>query len=122
MSDHILIIDDEQPLIDLMRVLLRPLSRTIESATSGADAIQFAQVDPPAVVVLDLMLPDMSGFEICRVLKEMHPKLPVIICTALHDSAAEEQAQKVGASFFLRKPVSRAVICETVNKALENRQ
>ncbi len=69
MANHILIVDDEPVTIDLMRLMLRTLNIEVEGASTGAEAIGLAQADPPLLIILDLMLPDMSGYDVCEALK-----------------------------------------------------
>ena len=120
MPDYILIVDDEQAMIDLLKVMLRMSNYPVEGATSGADAIALAQVAPPRLVLLDLMMPDMSGFDVCQTLRTVPglEAVPIAILTAKHGPDVEEQAHRCGANFLLIKPVTRGQLLELVEKAL----
>ncbi|HRE49322.1 MAG TPA: response regulator [Aggregatilineales bacterium] len=120
MTDHILIVDDEQQTLDLLRIMLRPLNRPIESVMNGHDTLISVEYNPPRVILLDFMLPDMTGLEVCTRLKAdaSAAHIPVIFYTASHDKIIETQAQDAGADYFLRKPATRAMLCETIETAL----
>jgi putative two-component system response regulator len=120
MSDYILIVDDEQPMIDLLKVMLKMSNYRVEGATSGSEAIALAQIAPPRLILLDLMMPDVSGFDVCQTLRTIPgtENVPIAILTAKHGPDVEEQAHRSGANFLLIKPVTRGQLLELVEKAL----
>jgi CheY-like chemotaxis protein len=124
MQDHILIVDDEPVTVELMRLMLKTLNIAVESASTGAEAITVVEGNPPLLVILDLMLPDMSGYDVCASLKKSptSANIPVVMLTARHDQAARDKAEGVGVNYFLTKPVTRAQLNECLQTALKDRK
>ncbi len=79
---QVLVVDDEPVLAELVSMALRYEGWDIATAGDGAGAIELARDNPPDVVVLDVMLPDMSGLDVLRRLREMQPGLPLLLLTA----------------------------------------
>lgn len=109
----LLIVDDAPENLHLLRAILEKEYR-IKAAIDGAKAIELAcnPEDPPDLILLDVMMPGMHGYDVCRALKanETAKKIPVIFVTALNDIADESQAFDVGAVDFITKPVSAPVV------------
>src|SRR3954467_7694438 len=76
---HVLVVDDEPVLAELVSMALRYESWSVATAGDGATALASARKNPPDVVVLDVMLPDMSGLEVLRKLREQTPALPLLL-------------------------------------------
>ena len=79
---NVLVVDDEPVLAELVSMALRYEGWEIATAGDGATAIALARENPPDVVVLDVMLPDMSGLDVLRKLRERIPRLPLLLLTA----------------------------------------
>jgi CheY-like chemotaxis protein len=110
MSKYVLIVDDDPANIELFEMMLSTFQVEVRSATLGSDAIEQVHQAPPLLVLLDLMLPDMSGFEVCAQLKAA-PKtagVRIAMLTGRNDTAAHQKAAEAGADDFLVKPVSRS--------------
>jgi CheY-like chemotaxis protein len=120
MPNHILIVDDDVANIDLFKVMFRTLNVEVQSATTGGEALEQAQSDPPLLLFLDLMLPDMTGFEVCARLKgdPATARIQIAMLTGRSDEAARQKAQEVGADHFLVKPVTRADLKALLDSAL----
>jgi CheY-like chemotaxis protein len=110
MSSYILIVDDDLANIELFEVMFRAFQVEVRSATLGSEALAQARQEPPSLVLLDLMLPDMSGFEVCAQLKAAPETagVRVAMLTGRNDAAARQKADQVGADAFLVKPISRS--------------
>lgn len=117
---RVLIVDDEADNIELFRLMLRPFNLELESAQLGGEALEKARQAPPALILLDLMLPDMSGFEVCAQLKAMPStaQIRIAVLSGRTDEAARQKALAVGADYFLIKPISRADLKSVVEAAL----
>jgi two-component system phosphate regulon response regulator PhoB len=105
----ILVIDDEPDVADLLRINLRTRGQfTISSATNGAIGLQKVREQSPALIVLDLMLPGMSGFEVCRVLKAdaATEPIPVVFLSAKAEIADRIHGLEMGAADYVTKPFS----------------
>lgn len=106
----ILIVDDQSLGREILASVLMPEGYAIHFAGSGPEAIAQAHNLIPDLVLLDVMMPDMDGFEVCRSLRA-DPRLalvPIVLVTALDDQASRIRGLEAGADDFLSKPVSRA--------------
>ncbi|MGE6460534.1 response regulator [Pseudoalteromonas tetraodonis] len=108
---RILIVDDEPANLKVMREVLARNYR-LSFAKSGAVALQLIENDPPKLILLDVMMPDMNGFEVCKILKA-NPKtahIPVIFVTALTQEQDESEGFSLGAVDYITKPISPAIV------------
>jgi DNA-binding response OmpR family regulator len=103
MSETILVVDDEQHIIDLVKLYLEQEGYRITSETDGAAALDHILADPPALVVLDLMLPGLDGWEVCRRVRAQSD-LPIIMLTARNDDIDKIVGLELGADDYLTKP------------------
>ena len=117
----ILVVDDNTELLDLLRVLLeqRGGHQAILSA-DGTDGLAKALADPPDLVILDVMMPDVSGYEICRQLRAnpSTASIPIIMLTARGQSVDHQAALDAGANDHMIKPVDMDGLLERVNDLL----
>ena len=118
----ILIIEDQEPLCNLYRTVLRTFNHDIEFATTGAAGVEAAQADRPDLIVLDLLLPEMPGTEVAEKLQELGilPDVPLIVTTALDEMEAQVIAESLGAAAVLNKPFSVTSIIELFNGILDS--
>lgn len=120
----VLIVDDERVNIDLMVGLLKPHYRTLV-ATGGEQALRRATGDPPPdIILLDVMMPGMDGYEVCRRLKAdpATKAIPVIFVTAMSEVGDETAGFALGAVDYITKPVSPPIVEARVKAHLENKQ
>ena len=104
MNDHILIIDDNEDLLNLTKATLKTEDYEISTAKSGRDGLQkFYEVNPD-LVILDIMMPDMSGWTVCERIREMS-NVPILMLTGLSSDHDIEQGVELGADNYLVKPV-----------------
>src|SRR5260370_7891378 len=101
MTDHdqipqVLLVDDELNIRELVQVALKFHGCSVTTAATGQDALLQADAGRPDLIVLDVMLPDMDGFEVCRRLRAMGNEVPVIFRTARHTSSATVTALTTG--------------------------
>ena len=116
----ILCVDDDPLILQMVGDILRFHGYTTITAGNGTAALEAAGREQPALILLDIMMPEMDGFEVCRRLKA-DPSLkaiPIIILTAMSDPALNVKAFEAGAELALRKPVERATVLRTVEAAL----
>ncbi len=105
-GDDILIVDDTAPNLQVLSSMLRSQGYRVRSALSGALALRAARTKPPDLVLLDVMMPEMDGYEVCRQLKA-DPALqavPVIFLSALNDTDDKVRGFHEGAADFITKP------------------
>ena len=102
----ILVVDDEAVLAEMMSMALRYEGWTVRTAADGAAALAAAREDRPDAVVLDVMLPDMSGLEVLGALREQHPQLPVLLLTAKDAVEDRIAGLSAGGDDYVTKPFS----------------
>ncbi|MGC1479315.1 MAG: response regulator transcription factor [Chthoniobacterales bacterium] len=108
MSDTVLVVDDEQDVVDLLRYNLNRAGFTVHTAVNGLDGLKLAHELRPDVIILDLMMPEMSGEKVCRSLKEdaETAAIPVIMLTAKVEAEQRIQGLELGADDYVTKPFS----------------
>lgn len=116
----VLVVDDEPFNLSLMDGILSK-HYTVQLASSGPDALKFALSNPPDLILIDVMMPVMDGFELCRQLKDNAATLhiPVIFITAKNEVKDEELGFSVGASDFIHKPISVPIVAARVRTHLK---
>ncbi|MBI3753423.1 MAG: response regulator [Deltaproteobacteria bacterium] len=104
----LLIVDDEEKNRKLMGVMLSSYGYDFEDAENGFEALKKIKETMPDLIFLDIMMPEMDGFEVCRRLKEdtKTNHIPIIIVTALDDTKTRLKALEMGASDFITKPIN----------------
>jgi DNA-binding response OmpR family regulator len=102
-GELILVVDDEPSILDLVGMYLGREGFRVETAADGAQALQRVQAQPPALLVLDLMLPEVDGFEVCRRVRAAST-LPILMLTARDDDVDKIVGLELGADDYLTKP------------------
>ena len=113
-----LIIDDEERVSRVLAQYFTIKGYQVTTFTSGEDALTQAETLKPQVILLDLMMPDMSGFEVLQRLKQRHPQWPVVIVSATDRQEAEPRALQLGADAFLTKPVDFSTLSATIDRLI----
>ncbi len=116
----ILVVDDTAANLMLMNDLLQPLY-AVRVASSGARALKIANTDaPPDLILLDIMMPEMDGYEVCRLLKSNPAtrEIPVIFLTAKSETVDEEMGFELGAADYITKPISPPIVLARVKTNL----
>ncbi len=105
-GETVLIVDDEPHIVELAQMYLEREGFQVESATTGAAALERIARQPPAVLVLDLMLPQVDGWEVCRRVRSgtAAPDLPIIMLTARDDDVDKVVGLEIGADDYVTKP------------------
>jgi len=108
MSERILVVDDEPDLLELVRMNLSQAGFEVDTAVDGAAALKALRGERPDLVVLDLMLPDVSGTDLCRQLRSdpAFAELPIIMLTARADEVDRVVGFELGADDYVTKPFS----------------
>ncbi|MCA9290837.1 MAG: response regulator [Phycisphaerales bacterium] len=116
----ILLVDDNLQNLELMQAYLESLPCALKVARDGAEAARMIDAEPPDMVLLDVMMPRMSGFELCQRIKAS-PRtrdIIVIMVTALHEVGDLERAVESGTDDFLTKPVNKLELLTRVRSLL----
>jgi two-component system alkaline phosphatase synthesis response regulator PhoP len=103
-GERILIVDDEPNIVQLARLYLEREGFKVESAGDGRSALATVQQRPPALLVLDIMLPEMDGLEVCRRLRASGNSLPILMLTARDEDVDKILGLELGADDYLTKP------------------
>ncbi|MCI5120806.1 MAG: response regulator, partial [Candidatus Electrothrix sp. AUS4] len=117
----ILLIDDDPLIIAILRYILEHERYRVLDAQNGQGGLQLAEEEQPDLILLDINLPDINGFGVCKQLKlnEKTAGIPIIFLTATGIEGNEYRGFEEGAVDFLRKPVNKAQLCARVNNALD---
>jgi two-component system KDP operon response regulator KdpE len=102
--ETILTIDDNPQLTEMLRLCLEKQGYKVIAAYSGNEGLRKFRDNRPHLVVLDIMMPDMDGWEACRKLREMSPNVPILILTVLKEKANIVRGLALGADAFVAKP------------------
>ncbi len=123
MTARVLVVDDEPDLLELVRVNLAQSGYAVETASSGSDALAALRRAPPDVMILDLMLPDISGTELCaRVRADQRlTGLPIIMLTAKSEEIDRVVGLELGADDYVTKPFSPRELSLRVRAVLRRR-
>ena len=119
-SATILIVDDEERNRKLLDVLMKAEGYRTVAAVRGQEALDIAARDKPDLILLDMMMPGMDGFEVARALKN-HPEtseIPLVVVTSLDDPASRQRALAAGADKVLTKPIDRWQLSQHVSSLL----
>ena len=122
-GERILVVEDERSIADLVAEALRRQGYRVETAGDGDQALEVAETTLPDLVILDLMLPKLDGWEVCRRLREEETtrRIPIIMLTARRDEKDVVAGLELGADDYLRKPFSLAELLARVKAHLRAR-
>lgn len=119
---QVLAIDDDRTVLRLIQKSLADFEVEVKTAASGLEGLAILEAERPHVLFLDIMLPDKSGIDLAREIRDFDPKLPVIFITATEDSSVAIEAMKLGAYEYVLKPLGIEQVQELVERALETRR
>lgn len=117
---RILLVDDEQNILMLVKQILEMAGYNVDTASNGPEALEKARKVTPDLIVLDLMLPGLDGYQICGILKHdrLTMKTPILILTARSQPKDYELGMKVGASAYMTKPFEPLALIAKVGELL----
>ena len=118
MSKKILIIDDEPQLVKSISVRFKASGYEVVSAGDGVSGINKFKEEPPDLVILDIMMPGLSGLDTLRELKQLNAAVPVIMLTAYGTPQSAIEALRLGAYDHLAKPFNTETLLEMIKKAI----
>jgi two-component system, OmpR family, KDP operon response regulator KdpE len=116
-SQRILVVDDERQILRALKVILREAGYDVAEATTIEEALDVASVRPPDAAIVDLMLPDGSGVELCRRLREWS-QMPILVLSAVGEEDAKVEALEAGADDYVTKPFGTRELVARLGAAL----
>ena len=116
---RILVVDDEPDTLGLIKLTLQTAGYQVQTATGGREGLRLVREEPFDVVILDIMMPDVSGFDVMRELNnDPTPPPPVIFLTARSGEEDQETGMSLGVTHYLLKPITRGSLLDAINQAL----
>ncbi len=122
-GSKILVVDDNAQNLELLVAYLDGLSCQVITATDGMEALEKVKTESPDLILLDIMMPRMSGFEVCRKLKSAPATrdIPIVMVTALNELGDIERGVESGTDDFISKPVNRLELVTRIKSLLRVR-
>ncbi len=116
----ILIVDDEEHIVEMLKIRLEALNYETVTAGDGQEGLRMARSEKPDLIVLDLMLPKLDGYKVCRMLKfdEKYKHIPIIMFTARAQDSDVKLGQETGADGYVTKPFEPKVLMGRINELL----
>ena len=117
----ILIVDDEVELVIAMQIRFEQSGYDVLSANDGQEALDKARSEKPNLIILDLMLPKLDGYKVCRMLKfdEKYKHIPIIMLTARAQESDKELGMEVGADAYITKPFDSGLLLLKVEELVK---
>jgi len=114
---RILVVEDNAELAKLLELILRRAGYEILVAVDGFDALRQFEIQHPDLVLLDIMLPNLDGYEVCdRIRHELHSDVPVVMLSSLDSYLDMERSRQVGATDHIAKPFDKDVLLNVIEK------
>ncbi len=117
----ILVIDDDPAMTDLLKLLLRQTGAEIRTVNDGRAGINLTKSFNPSIIILDLMMPEMDGWQICKEIRTFND-VPILILSALDSPGLVAAALDTGADDYLIKPVTSSVLIAHINNLVRRAQ
>jgi two-component system alkaline phosphatase synthesis response regulator PhoP len=113
----ILVADDELDILEILNFNLEAEGYNVIKATNGNEALEMARIHKPDLIILDVMMPGKTGFEVCKILRAQKEfeKTIIIFLTALNDESTEIKGLETGGDDYITKPISPKVLISRVN-------
>jgi two-component system, OmpR family, alkaline phosphatase synthesis response regulator PhoP len=121
MAKKILAVDDEQDILSMLKMRLEASGYEIITASDGNTAYNTAKAEIPDLIILDLMLPGMDGYQVCRLLKfdEKYKQIPIIMLTAKGQQEDKDWGAKAGADCYMTKPFEAKELLNKIKEFLK---
>jgi len=114
----ILVVDDSPTQLNMMRAPFEENGYQVITATDGEEAVSMVETENPQLVVLDVIMPKLNGFQACRKIKSMNQDLPIILLTSKNQKSDEFWGMKQGADVYMTKPFDSAELFAAAVKLL----
>lgn len=119
----ILLVDDEPDILSMLKMRMEASGYEVITAADGNTAYNKAKSDVPDLIILDLMLPGIDGYQVCRLLKfdEKYRHIPIVMLTAKGQREDKEWGEKVGADYYFTKPFNAVEVLDKIKGLLERK-
>ncbi len=123
-KEHLLVVEDEIDIQEMIKYNLEKENYKVTAVTTGEEAVKVARHQSPNLIVLDLMLPEIDGFEVCRILKNDNDTagIPIVMLTAKGEEADIVAGLELGAEDYITKPFSPRVLIARIRTVLRRRK
>src|SRR5215510_16349453 len=121
MTNKILVIDDDTAVTDLLSVLLRSQGFDVTATNNSTEGLHAARQAEPDLIILDLMMPEMDGWEVCRAVRTFS-QVPIIGLSALNDPSMVASVLDAGADDYLTKPTPSRVLVAHINRLIRRNE
>ncbi|MEW6376190.1 MAG: response regulator [Thermodesulfobacteriota bacterium] len=120
MGRKILVTEDSPTILEILKSVLEEEGYEVITAMDGHQALELARNEKPDLMILDLMLPKIDGYKVCRMLKfdEKYKNIPIIMLTARTKESEENLGKEVGADAYIRKPFQPEMIIDKIRELL----
>ena len=120
---RILVVDDEEDILNVLRFRLEANNYEVLVASDGQEGLNKARSEKPDLMILDLMLPKLDGYKVCRMLKfdEAYKLIPIIIFTARAQKKDEELSMEMGADAYIQKPFEPEMLLGKIKELLSKK-
>jgi len=117
---RILVVDDENDILVVLKFRLEANNYEVLTASDGQEGLNKARTEKPDLIILDLMLPKLDGYKVCRMLKfdEIYKSIPIIIFTAKVQQKDEELGKEMGADAYVTKPFEAEILLGKIKELL----
>jgi len=118
---RVLLVDDYERLLEAWRRLLEPSCEIVGGVTSGREALSLVQQLKPDVIVVDLSMPDVSGLDVCREVRQINPETRVVLVSADDNEALRDAAERFGAVAFVTKSEAADELDHAIQRAFRQK-
>ncbi|MBI5699478.1 response regulator [Candidatus Saganbacteria bacterium] len=124
MAQKILVVDDEEDIVTALSIRLKALGYEVITAADGMAALDVARTQNPDLILLDIMLPKLDGYKVCRMLKfdEKYRHIPIIMITAKVADSNKKMGEEVGADAYLTKPFNPEELVARIKELISGRK
>ncbi|RJQ55967.1 MAG: response regulator [Actinobacteria bacterium] len=119
-GERILAVDDSPTIVEMIKAILEGAGYEVVTAADGKEALELARTCGAKLIVLDVMLPKLDGYRVCRLLKfdQKYKQIPIIMLTAKSEEASMQVGMRTGADLYLTKPIEPEELLEAVASQL----
>lgn len=123
MPNHILVVDDNDLNLVLLAKILELENYRVTTAHNGTEAIKVLSKESPDLALLDVMMPEMNGYELCRKIRQapINSKMPIVMLTAMNSKSERSQALKAGANDIWSKPFDMNIFRQRIGGTIKER-